>query len=104
MVLAAEAIAEHTCSNLFSVDGQGAEGRGLSQMERLRGLDGKLARRSSTPAPRSAMITTTTSGNPIAPRPPAAQGYEIERSFYKLDGTKFDPGKASPRTTALSSC
>ena len=30
------------------------------------------------------------SGAPIEPDPPAAKGYAIERSFYKLDGTKLD--------------
>ena len=36
-------------------------------------------------------VVITTSGNPQQPEPAAAQGYELERSFYKLDGTKADP-------------
>ena len=30
------------------------------------------------------------SGAPVEPEPAVAQGYEIERTFYKLDGTKID--------------
>ena len=32
----------------------------------------------------------TTSGSPIEEDPAAANGYAIERTFYKLDGTKID--------------
>jgi alpha-2-macroglobulin len=88
MVLAAEAIAEHSSPNLFTVDGQAQKGAVYRKWSGF-GLDGKLATIANTSAA-PAMVTTTTSGNPIVPEPPAAQGYEIERSFYKLDGTKFD--------------
>ena len=30
-------------------------------------------------------------GNPIGPEPAASQGYAVERSYYKLDGTKVEP-------------
>ena len=32
-------------------------------------------------------------GNPIEPEPAASQGYTIERSYYKLDGTQVDPAQ-----------
>ena len=37
-----------------------------------------------------AQLVTTVSGSPITPEPAAANGYAIERTFYKLDGTKID--------------
>ena len=33
---------------------------------------------------------TTISGAPIVPEPAASNGYAVERTFYKLDGTKID--------------
>ena len=35
----------------------------------------------------------TTSGAPIGEDPPASAGYQIERTFHKVDGTKIDPSK-----------
>jgi uncharacterized protein YfaS (alpha-2-macroglobulin family) len=35
-------------------------------------------------------VVLTTSGNPSEPEPATAQGYEIERRFYRLDGTQID--------------
>ena len=35
-------------------------------------------------------MVTTISGVPLAPEPAASQGYALERTFYKLDGTKLD--------------
>src|SRR5258707_5800787 len=38
----------------------------------------------------TAQLVVSVSGAPIEPDPAAAKGYAIERSFYKLDGTKLD--------------
>ena len=38
-----------------------------------------------------AEIVITTSGNPVTPEPAAAQGYQITRSFYRMDGSPADP-------------
>jgi len=35
----------------------------------------------------------TASGHPIQPEPAVSNGYTIERTYYKLDGTKADPSK-----------
>jgi alpha-2-macroglobulin len=88
MVLAAEAVAEHSSVNQFTVNGQPQKGAVYRKWNGF-GLDGTLATIVNAGAV-PAMIATTTSGNPIVPEPPAAQGYEIERNFYKLDGTKFE--------------
>jgi alpha-2-macroglobulin len=37
-----------------------------------------------------AQVVVNVTGNPTSFEPPAANGYEIERSYYKLDGTKVD--------------
>ncbi len=42
-------------------------------------------------APAKAVVTT--SGAPIGEDPPASAGYQIERTFHKVDGTKIDPSK-----------
>jgi alpha-2-macroglobulin len=39
----------------------------------------------------NAQVVVTVSGNPIVKEPAASQGYAIERTYYKLDGTKVDP-------------
>jgi alpha-2-macroglobulin len=88
MVLAAEAIAEHSAANLFTVDGQPQKGAVYRKWSGF-GLNGTLATIVNTGAA-PAVIATTTSGNPITPEPAASQGYEVERGFYKMDGTKFE--------------
>jgi alpha-2-macroglobulin len=88
MVLAAEAIAEHSSANQFTVDGQPQKGAVYRKWSGF-GLDGNLATIVNTGAA-PAVVATTTSGNPIVPEPAASQGYEIERNFYKLDGTKIE--------------
>ncbi len=63
--------------------------RDLSQMERLCAR-AEADRRSPTPARRPRKLVTTASGVPLAPEPAASEGYALERTFYKLDGTKTD--------------
>jgi alpha-2-macroglobulin len=88
MVLAAEALAEHSSASLFTVDGQPQKGAIYRKWSGF-GLNGTLATIVNTgTAP--TVVATTTSGNPTVPEPPASQGYEIERGFFKLDGTKFE--------------
>jgi len=89
MVLAAEALAEHSTASQFTLDGKPQAGAVYRKWGGF-GLDGTLATIVNTGAA-PARVVTTTSGNPIVPEPPAAQGYQIERSFYKLDGSKFEP-------------
>jgi hypothetical protein len=88
MVLAAEALAEHSTAGQFTLDGKAQSGAIYRKWSGF-GLDGTLATIVNTGAT-PAMVVTTTSGNPSVPEPAAAQGYELERTFYKLDGTKFE--------------
>jgi uncharacterized protein YfaS (alpha-2-macroglobulin family) len=88
MVLAAEALAEHSTSGQFTLDGKPQTGAVYRKWSGF-GLTGNLATIANvggTPA----VVVSTSSGNPIVPEPAAAQGYEIERSFYKMDGTKME--------------
>jgi alpha-2-macroglobulin len=88
MALAAEALAEHATLAQFTVDGQpvrGALARGWSSAA----LAGKSIAIANT-GTSAAQLVTTISGAPISPEPAASNGYAVERSFYKLDGTKID--------------
>ncbi len=88
MVLAAEALAEHGSLGQFSVDGQPVKG---AVNRRFGGavLAGKILTIANA-GQNEAELVTTVSGAPIALDPAVANGYAIERSFYKLDGTKID--------------
>jgi alpha-2-macroglobulin len=88
LALAAEALAEHRGLSGVSADGQPIEG---AYYRKWNGY--ALGRNLVTLAnsgERAARIVTTASGAPLTPEPAAVQGYEIDRSFYKLDGTKTD--------------
>ncbi|HLJ72659.1 MAG TPA: alpha-2-macroglobulin [Roseiarcus sp.] len=93
MVLAAEALADRAPAHQFVVDGQTKTG---SVYRKWKGfaLDAKpstIVNSSQSPA----QIVITTSGVPIAPEPAASSGYDVERSFYKLDGGKFDASRVT---------
>ena len=92
LALAAEALAEHASLAQFSVDGEPVKG---ALYRRWSGACAVRRDLSSSPTPdrTPAQLVVTVSGAPIEPEPAAAQGYEIERSFYKLDGTKTDAAK-----------
>jgi alpha-2-macroglobulin len=93
MVLAAEALADRAPAHQFTVDGQSVTGAVYRKWSGF-ALDAKpstIVNTSQSPA--QAVITT--SGVPIVPEPAASSGYEIERAFYKLDGTKFDASRVT---------
>jgi len=88
LALAAEALAEHGTLSAFSVDGQPVKGAVYRKWSGY-ALGQKLAVVANT-GKTTAQLVTTTSGVPIVPEPAKDQGYALERSFYKLDGTKID--------------
>ena len=88
MVLAAEALAEHGSLGEFSLDGQPVKGA-LNRRFSGAALAGKTVTIANS-GQNGAELVTTVSGAPIMPEPAAANGYAIERTFYKLDGTKID--------------
>jgi uncharacterized protein YfaS (alpha-2-macroglobulin family) len=88
MILAAEALAEHQSLGRFTVDGEAVKG---ALYRRWSGSSLPM-----TPivianeGQNSVQLVTTASGAPIEPEGAASNGYAIERSFYKLDGTRID--------------
>ena len=87
-VLAAEALAEHATLAQFTVDGQPVKGA-LARHWSGESLAGKSIEIVNT-GTSTALLVATISGAPITPAPAASNGYAVERSFYKLDGTKID--------------
>jgi uncharacterized protein YfaS (alpha-2-macroglobulin family) len=88
LMLAAEALAEHGSTSQVSVDGQPTKGA-YNRRWSIYALGRNLATLTNT-GKSAARVITTTSGAPVEPEAAVAQGYELERTFYKLDGTKTE--------------
>jgi uncharacterized protein YfaS (alpha-2-macroglobulin family) len=91
MILAAQALGRDAELVSVSVDGAAHSGP-LYRSYR----DGALTRSPVTIANTGnapAQVVLSVTGNPIGPEPAMAQGYEIERSYYRLDGSKVDPAQ-----------
>jgi uncharacterized protein YfaS (alpha-2-macroglobulin family) len=91
MVLAATALLRDSDKLKLEVDGKEKSGP-LYRSFRALSLEGKpvtIRNLSATPM----QMVVNISGNPVAPLPEASEGYKIERSFHKLDGTKIDLSK-----------
>jgi uncharacterized protein YfaS (alpha-2-macroglobulin family) len=88
MTLAAEGLAEHASLAQFRVDGEPVKGALYRRWSgaALPGQSIVIANAGQNPA----QLVVSVSGAPIEPDPAVADGYAIERSFYKLDGTKLD--------------
>jgi alpha-2-macroglobulin len=88
MTLAAEALADHASLAEFRVDGEPVKGALYRRWSgpALSGRPIVIANAGQNPA----QLVVSVSGAPIEPDPAAANGYAIERSFYKLDGTRID--------------
>ncbi|HZZ61291.1 MAG TPA: alpha-2-macroglobulin [Roseiarcus sp.] len=87
MVLAAEALAERGGLGEFSVDGKAVKGA-LNRRWKGTALAKPITIANS--GQNAAQLVTTISGSPVDEDPAVAHGYAIERTFYKLDGTKID--------------
>jgi uncharacterized protein YfaS (alpha-2-macroglobulin family) len=89
MVLAAEALNKDAQAISLSIDGQPQSGAfyrawkaaALDQHNIVITNNGQTGVR----------IALTSIGHPAAQEPAASRGYEIERTYYKLDGNKVDP-------------
>jgi uncharacterized protein YfaS (alpha-2-macroglobulin family) len=101
MVLAAEALTKDTQAISLSVDGkaeQGAFYRGW----KAAALDRhNIVLTNNGRAPLGVALTTV--GHPAAQEPAASRGYDIDRTYYKLDGKKVDPAniKQNDRLVAV---
>jgi alpha-2-macroglobulin len=88
MTLAAEGLAEHASLAQFRVNDQAVKGALYRRWSApaLSGQSFVIANAGQNPA----QLVVSVSGAPIEPDPATANGYAIERSFYKLDGTRLD--------------
>lgn len=89
LVLAAESLSKDAESLSFSLDGAAQTGP-LARIYRGPALEGRSVSLVNTGrAPVQVMLGVN--GNPLVPEPAAAQGYTVERTFHRLDGSVVDP-------------
>ena len=88
MALAVEALAKQKALSQFTVDGQPVDGAIYRKWSGF-ALGQKLVTVANV-GKATAQLVTTSSGVPVAHDPVASEGYALERTFYKLDGTKTD--------------
>ena len=88
MALAAEALADHESASKFSIDGQPVKGALYRRFSGASVADSSIAVANAGELP--AQLAVSVSGAPVEPDPAVANGYSIERTFYKLDGTRID--------------
>jgi alpha-2-macroglobulin len=89
MVLAAEAVSRDAEGMAITIDGLRQNGS-VYRIYRAAALEGHTVAVGNA-GQGQVQAVVTVSGNPIVPEPAASQGYSVERSFYKLDGTKVEP-------------
>jgi hypothetical protein len=89
MVLAAEALSSQANAATLSVDGAPQKGAYYNRWSGDALDTHPVTIRNDGDAPVEMVITT--SGNPVTPEPAAAQGYQIQRLYYHLDGSAADP-------------
>ena len=90
MILAAEALSRDAGAVQVTVNGTAHAGAlyrtyAAATLERTRIRIGNAGTA-------QAELVVSVAGNPIGPEPAASRGYAIERSYYRLDGTKVDTG------------
>ena len=91
MILAAEALARDAETIAISVDGTPRKGS-LYRTFRPATLERGPVTLANTGAA-AAQVVVNVTGNPTSFEPAAANGYAIERTYYKLDGTQVDPAQ-----------
>ena len=88
LALAAEALADRQSLGAISLDGQPVKGSLYRKWSSF--AFGKTLGTLTNNGKAAARVVTTVSGAPLVNPPAAAQGYAVERTFYKLDGSKAD--------------
>jgi hypothetical protein len=88
LTLAAEALAKHQGVNPLTLDDQPVAG---AVYRRWSGYAlGRTFATLGNVGKSPARVVTTIAGVPLEPRPAASNGYELERQFYKLDGSRLE--------------
>ncbi|SEH95063.1 hypothetical protein SAMN02799636_04608 [Methylobacterium sp. 275MFSha3.1] len=89
LVLAAESLSNEAGALSFTLDGAPQTGM-LARVYREAALADRGVQLTNTGrAP--VQVAVTVNGSPLVPEPAAQQGYTIERSFRRLDGSTVDP-------------
>jgi len=91
MILAADALARDAETIAISVDGTPRKGS-LYRTFRPATLERGPVTLANTGAA-AAQVVVNVTGNPTSFEPAASNGYAIERTYYKLDGTQVDPAQ-----------
>ena len=91
MILAAEALARDAETIAISVDGTPRKGS-LYRTFRAATLERGPVTLANT-GTAAAQVVVNVTGNPTSFEPAASNGYAIERTYYKLDGTQVDPAQ-----------
>ena len=92
MVLAAQALLQDAATIALEVDGVERKGAFYRTYR-----DAALAGRPITVSNRgsaAAQVVLSVTGHPVGFEPAASQGYAVERSYYKLDGSSADVAQA----------
>jgi len=89
LVLAAESLSKEADALSFTLDGVPQTGI-LTRVYREAALGDRGVQLTNT-GRSLVQVAVTVNGSPLAPEPAAAQGYTIERSFRRLDGSVVDP-------------
>jgi uncharacterized protein YfaS (alpha-2-macroglobulin family) len=93
MILAAQALQGDAEGFAIEVDGESIAGSVYRSYDRDELSLGGIPLVNNGAAPVQVAITVT--GNPIGPEPAEMRGYEIERSYYRLDGSEADPSRVT---------
>lgn len=93
MALAARTLADEARGIRLEVAGAVHEGAFAGRFDETALAGEGVALRNAGDRPVSIALTVT--GNPLAQEPPVMQGFEIARSYYRLDGEPADPAQAA---------
>lgn len=91
LVLAAEALGQEADALALEVNGEARRGAFYRTWSSAELGAGPATIRNAGSAPIQIVLNVT--GHPIGPEPAASEGYAVERTYYRLDGSKADPAQ-----------
>ncbi|TVR10976.1 MAG: alpha-2-macroglobulin family protein [Salinarimonadaceae bacterium] len=93
MVLAAQAVQADAQAIMLEVGGVARSGAYYGGFDREGlGTEGvRIVNRGEA----ELQVALTVTGDPVAPEPAQSRGYEVQRSYYRLDGTQVDPSRVA---------
>jgi uncharacterized protein YfaS (alpha-2-macroglobulin family) len=99
MLLAARAVSDEAGNATLSVNGEKHKGQLIRAIRPEDVKAGALSIVNESDAPVDAVISVI--GAALTPEPAASKGFSIERTYYTLDGKKFDLASATGGTSQL---